>query len=648
MANDLLSSSKKSDYTAEDIQVLEGLEPVRHRPGMYIGGTDTNSLHHLVSEIVDNSMDEVVAGHATEIQVHLSKDNIISIRDNGRGIPIDSHPKFPNKSALEVILTTLHSGGKFKEGVYEVAGGLHGVGLSVVNALSDYLKISVYRKGMEYTQSYSKGLPQTKLEEKPAQKNIRGTLIEFHPDESIFKTGHALSAERVFNLLRSKAYLHKGVKIKWSCDEEAFGKKSDTPTEHSFLFPNGIQDFMQTYTNEKEILFEHAAEDKNEACRMEWAIAWLSQDAELNKTYCNTIPTPLGGTHEMGFRNGFVRSIKNFGELIGVKKVDKVTADDIFNGCLMVLSVFIKNPQFQGQTKEKLVVPTIQKNFESLIKDHMDQWLLTHKALAQDMLQFFIERAEDRLLRRQEKEVTRSSATRKLRLPGKLTDCSRNTPNDTELFLVEGDSAGGSAKQARKRETQAILPLRGKILNVATATPDKMLANQEVQNLIQAMGCGYGKNCDSSKLRYERIIVMTDADVDGAHISSLLMTFFFQQMRPVIENGHLFLAQPPLYRLAAGGNVVYARDDAHKNKILSGPFKKYTNIDISRFKGLGEMNASQLKETTMDPNNRSLIKVLIRPNDDTEQFVERLMGKKVEDRLHFIQSNAEFAKQLDI
>lgn len=671
--SDLLTKSapKKTDsYDAGDIEVLEGLEPVRKRPGMYIGGTDERALHHLVGEILDNSMDEAVAGHANRIEIHLHKDNGVTISDNGRGIPVDKHPKFPDKSALEVILTTLHSGGKFSGKNYETAGGLHGVGISVVNALSDDMWVEVARDKTLYKQTFSQGHTTSKLKKIGEVNNRRGTTVYFHPDPEIFGEKAKLKPARLFQMARSKAYLFRGVKIKWSCDEELIGKDSAVKKEEIFHFPNGLEDFLvSTLEGRNTITPKPFAGQTNlpeGEGKVEFAIAWPTKGEGFISSYCNTVPTPFGGSHEQGMRSALLRGLKNYGEMIGNKKAGIITADDILGDACALLSVFIRDPQFQGQTKDKLATAAATRWVDTAIKDYFDHWLTSDPGASKMLLETVIENAELRQRRREEKATQRKSATRKLRLPGKLADCSRKNSEDTELFLVEGDSAGGSAKQGRNRETQAILPLRGKILNVVSASKDKIKANQEIQDLIQAIGCGIGKDFDLSKLRYERVIIMTDADVDGAHIASLLITFFYTQMRPLIENGHLYLAQPPLYRLVSGNLSEYAQDDEHKDKLMETVFKGKKKVDVSRFKGLGEMPAAQLKETTMNPKSRVLIRVslpdarnvmaMVSGEDvsegpslaEVDDLVERLMGKNAESRFNFIQDNAEFVEDLDI
>jgi topoisomerase-4 subunit B len=653
---------KDDSYGAADIEVLEGLEPVRRRPGMYIGGTDERALHHLASEILDNAMDEAVAGHADRIDMTLNADGTLVVKDNGRGIPVDNHPKFPGKSALEVILTTLHSGGKFSGKSYETSGGLHGVGSSVVNALSDKLWIEVARDKKLYRQTYARGAPTSKLTVIGTTKE-RGTTVGFHPDPEIFGSTSRFRPAALYHLARSKAYLYRGVAIHWSCDPKLV-EDSKTPAEEIFHFPNGLLDFLKSELGDRPtatpVPFHGQAKLPGNAGRVEFAVAWPSDhDEGFIHSYCNTIPTPQGGTHEQGLRSALARALRGYGEMVGNKKSGNITADDLMTGSAALLNLFIRDPQFQGQTKEKLATAEATKWVETVIKDHFDHWLSGDPASAKALLDIIIERADDRLRRKEDKEMARKTATRKLRLPGKLSDCSSTSSEDTELFIVEGDSAGGSAKQARNREKQAVLPLRGKILNVVSATNDKMRANQEIQDLILAIGAGTGKDFKVDNLRYERIIIMTDADVDGAHIASLLVTFFYTQMRAMIEKGHLYLAMPPLYRLTAGANSVYARDDAHKDELMASVFKG-RKVDISRFKGLGEMPAAQLKDTTMNPASRTLIRVVIPGQNDefdgeilpatssVDDLVERLMGRNAEERFKFIQQNAEFVQDIDI
>jgi len=646
--SDLFSNQQQTstteEYTAQDIEVLEGLEPVRKRPGMYIGGTDENALHHLVNEVFDNSMDEAVAGHATRIELSLSADMMVTVADNGRGIPVDPHPKFPDKSALEVILTTLHSGGKFSSKAYETSGGLHGVGISVVNALSDYLTVEVARNKQLYEQSYSQGKATTKLDNIGPVANRRGTKITFHPDPEIFDVIKFKPA-RMYNFAKSKAYLYKGVEIRWSCDPSLLDDNDEVPPSDVIKFPNGLQSFLEEElygqdTISKELLVGEA-KLADEQGKVEWAIAWPLAANNFVKTYCNTIPTPLGGTHEAGLRLALSKAIKSYGELTGNKKASNITPDDIFGDACVVLSLFIKEPQFQGQTKDKLVNKGVSKLVENALRDYMDHWLTDNKDDAALLLEHFIAKADERLKAKQ-KDVSRKSVVQKLRLPGKLTDCTREIANGTEIFLVEGDSAGGSAKQARNRETQAILPLRGKILNVASATADKILANNEISDIELALGCGMGSKYSDKELRYEKVIIMTDADVDGAHIASLLMTFFYRQMPGLIRNGHLYLALPPLYRLQIGKQFFYANDEADRDRIIAEHKKGNMKVETGRFKGLGEMTAPQLKETTMNPQNRTLLKVVIADDEEAEtsDLVERLMGKKPEHRLKFIQEES--------
>ena len=652
-----IKSGKKyvnDDYTADDIEVLEGLEPVRRRPGMYIGGTDSHALHHLLAEVLDNSMDEAIAGHATWIELALNADGSASIRDNGRGIPVDPHPKFKDKSALEVILTTLHSGGKFSDKVYATSGGLHGVGLSVVNALSDELTIEVARESTLWRQSYSRGAAQEKLKNTGAVKNRRGTLVTFHPDAEIFGGDNHFRPATVYRMARGKAYLFRGVEIRWSCAPELLGADSEIPEKGVLHFPHGLADYLAAEIGKRATATQRAfageAKLNGGSGRVEWAIAWPEDEDGFFASHCNTVATPNGGTHEAGLRSGLLRGLKAYGELTNNKRAQQLSAEDITGEACIVLSVFLTDPHFQGQTKDKLTNPEASRLVEAVLRDHFDHWLSGDPAAANLLLTYALERSEERLRRRKEKEVKRKTATRKTRLPGKLADCSNKAAEGTEIFLVEGDSAGGSAKQARNRKTQAILPLRGKILNVASASSDKLRDNQELNDLVQALGCGTRGKYDEKALRYERVVIMTDADVDGAHIASLLMTYFYREMPDLISNGHLYLAQPPLYRLSQGDRIAYARDDDHRDELLKGDFKGKRKVEISRFKGLGEMPAVQLRETTMDPKQRTLLKISIPEGEETNtaRRVEDLMGRKPETRFSFIREHAGFVSDLDI
>jgi topoisomerase IV subunit B len=643
-------------YTAEHIEVLEGLEPVRRRPGMYIGGTDEKALHHLFAEVMDNAMDEAVAGHASWIDVNYGADGYLTVIDNGRGIPIDPHPKFKNKSALEVIMTTLHAGGKFDSKVYETSGGLHGVGVSVVNALSEHCIVEVARGQQLYRQEYRRGLPVTKLESLGKTQNRRGTLVSFKPDPQIFGKGNVeFSAARLYRMARSKSYLFGGVEIRWECHPSHI-KDKDTPEKAMLHFPGGLKDFLEErlngFTRVVDEVFAGKVEKEGGHGSVEWAVAWFGGDDGFGSSYCNTIPTPDGGTHEQGFRTGLTRSLKNYAELANNKRAAIVTADDVMTSSGSLLSVFIREPEFQGQTKDRLATAEAARIVENAVRDHFDHWLTGHPAQADKLLNWIIDRADERLRRRAEKEVGRKSAVRKLRLPGKLADCTATQAEGSELFIVEGDSAGGSAKQARNRETQAVLPLRGKILNVASATKDKLAGNQQIGDLIQALGAGTGASYREQDLRYDKIIVMTDADVDGAHIASLLITFFYRQMPQLIEQGHLYLAVPPLYRLSQGGKNAYARNDKHKDELLKTEFGGRGKVEVGRFKGLGEMMASQLKETTMDARKRTLLQVTMADAERTSisRIVEQLMGNKPEERFNFISERAEFVDEegLDI
>jgi len=650
--SDLLTGAEPTDYDASSIEVLEGLEPVRKRPGMYIGGTDERALHHLVAEVLDNSMDEAVAGHASRIEVELLSDYSMVIKDNGRGIPIDPHPKFPDKSALEVILCTLHAGGKFSGDAYETSGGLHGVGASVVNALSDSMVVQVARNKELYEQRFSRGIPLGPVEKVGAAPNRRGTTVTFHADEQIFGS-HRFKPARLFKSIRSKAYLFSGVEIRWKSEID----DGETPTTATFHFPGGLADYLteslgsaSTYADKPFAGVVDFKEKFNAPGKVEWAINWTPSRDGFIQSYCNTVPTPEGGTHEAGFWAAILKGIRAYGELSNNKKATSITRDDLVTGGCALVSCFIREPEFVGQTKDRLATVEAQKFVEGAVRDHFDNWLAADTKSAGAILDFLVLRAEERLRRRQEKETARKSATKKLRLPGKLVDCSNSNREGTELFIVEGDSAGGSAKMGRNRKTQALLPLKGKILNVLGAASGKIGTNQEINDLTQALGVGLGTKFNVDDLRYEKVIIMTDADVDGAHIAALLMTFFYSQMRPMIDAGHLYLACPPLFRLTQGANRVYCLDEAEKKYHLEKGLGGRGKIDVSRFKGLGEMDAKDLKDTTMNPETRKLIRVTIDEDEpgETSDLVERLMGKKPEKRFEYIQENAQFVEELDV
>ena len=647
------SPSKQKDnstYSASDIEVLEGLEPVRRRPGMYIGGTDINAMHHLFAEVIDNSMDEAIAGHASRILVHLGEDGYLTITDNGRGIPVDKHPKFPDKSALEIIMTTLHAGGKFDSDAYETSGGLHGVGISVVNALSDELIVEVTINQILYRQTYAKGHATSELKRIGKEHNRRGTLIRFHPDPEIFGAKLKFSAEKIYKMARAKAYLFGGIEIRWSCDENLANEK--VPAKQTFHYAGGLKDFMSSRIEGAprivDEIFSGISGKPGTHGAVEWAIAWYIGDS-FTSSYCNTVPTQDGGTHEAGLRLALLRGLKAYAELTNNKKSSILTSEDVLGHCASMLSVFIREPEFVGQTKDKLASIEANKIVDNAVRDAFDHWLAASPNQANKLLEWAIERAEERLRRRKQKEIDRQSATKRLRLPGKLADCSQRGSEGAELFIVEGDSAGGSAKQARNRKNQAVLPLRGKVLNVAGVTREKVNANQQIGDLIQALGSGTRDRYDDMDLRYEKIIIMTDADVDGAHIASLLMTFFFKEMPQLIENGHLYLALPPLYRITQGAKTLYAMDDEDKDRIIANEFTGKGKIEVTRFKGLGEMPFAHLKETTMNPKTRNMLQVkIIGDRLETVSSIDRLMGNRPEARFEFIQENAAFVEDLDI
>ena len=643
-------------YSAAQIDILEGLEPVRQRPGMYIGGTDSTAMHHLVTEVLDNAMDEVLSGHARRIIVELIGSRRIRITDNGRGIPVDDHPKVPGVSALQVIMTTLHAGGKFGQHSYRISSGLHGVGVSVVNALSESLRVEVAREGRLYSQDYQRGAPLGSLVDHGTVANRRGTMVEFAPDPEIFDARLAFDPVRLYRLVTSKAFLFAGVNIRWRCAPE-IAAADGLPDKQDIVFERGLSQYLESRIVDHGLMIpEHFAGSsrENDAQNpengyVEWAINWLDDSDTLLESYCNTVYTAQGGSHVAGVRQCLTKVMRSLGERLGIKASANLQVEDIVAGAAVIVSVFLPEPMFQGQTKEKLVTPNATRMVENALRERMEHWLVRFPEESRRLVEAMVERMNRRLARRQEK-AQRKGGSNRIRLPGKLADCIRDTPGDTELFLVEGDSAGGSAKQARDRQTQAVLPLRGKILNVASSSGEKLAQNQEIQDLILALGCLRSGGFRSEDLRYARIIIMTDADIDGAHIAALLMTFFYQQMPELLEHGHLYLAVPPLYRLSHGGTVAYARDEAHRAHLMETTFKKVSKPEISRFKGLGEMPPLQLRETTMAIEKRQLIR-LIMPDDArkiTAEMVDILMGKKPELRLNYIQEHAHIFETSDL
>ena len=647
--------SKKNNYSAKDIEVLEGLAPVRKRPGMYIGGTDETAYHHLANEIIDNCMDEVVAGEASEITVILNKNGSLTIMDNGRGIPIDKHPK-KNKTALEVVMTTLHSGGKFKEdGVYTTSAGLHGVGLSVVNALSSKMKVEVFKKKKIYFQDYSRGKPLNKLIQKGSSSITNGTRVTFLPDDEIFGKDLKFIPSRIYETCRNKAFLFKGVKINWECDKSLLNRKDSIPNKDTLFYPEGLEQYLRSELENAKTIHDKPSSLKGEfeekKGKVEFVIQWHDNKNNFTRSFANTVPTANGGTHESGFRAGIAKAIRKYAKLKNNKTVIKASQDDIFNNASYIISIFIGNPEFEGQTKNKLSSAFVLKYCDQTVSTLFEDWLNRNAKAAKSIISFIEEKIRERNLYELNDNVERQTSFRKIRLPGKLADCASDKTEGTELFIVEGDSAGGSAKQARDRYTQAILPLRGKILNVKNSNTAKILANTEISNLLQALGCQRGKNYNRKDLRYEKVIIMTDADVDGDHISTLLLTFFFVEMPELIKDGRLYMAVPPLYKITTGSQSYYVKDDKEKDKLIKN-LKKNAKVEISRFKGLGEMMPAQLKETTMNKESRNLIKVSVPTNKAkykvTSKLVNDLMGKDADLRLKFISENAGKSLNLDI
>ena len=649
-------------YDASDIQVLEGLEPVRLRPGMYIGGTDEKAWHHLPVEIMDNSIDEAVAGFAKKIVVNLIDSKTIEITDDGRGIPVDEHPKYPGKSALEVILTTLHSGGKFNNNVYKTSGGLHGVGSAVVNALSSEMIVTISRDGYEWRQTFSRGKTTSPIQRGNATK-AHGTKIRFTLDDDIFGESAVFKPIKIYRMARAKSFLSRGVKIEWHCNPALLTEDMNIPADKEFYYPNGVADFVAEKTDSKPRIlpkiFSGSVDFPDDWGRVEWALTVLTDengaasDDGFFASYCNTIATVDGGTHEAGFKAAITKGLKAYGEKVNNKAAATIIGEDVFDSVAAIVSVFYKTPQFLGQTKEKLSNPEIARYTENALRDPWEMFLASDPKTANALLDFVINLANARIKTKQVKDVARKTPTKRIRMPSKLADCSKHGVEGTELFIVEGESAGGTAKQARDRATQAIMPLRGKVLNVLSNSDERFSANKELNDLIDIIGAGTAKDWDDSKLRYEKIIIMTDADVDGSHIASLLMAFFYQYMPQLIYDGHLYLSCPPLYKLTCGTESIYVDSDEELEELKNGKYKN-KRVEISRFKGLGEMMPNQLKETTMSPKTRRLIRVDLPPKtedglEDTEKtktLVYDLMGKKPEFRFKFITEHAQFVKDL--